>query len=153
MAFHSHLEPTGILDSNEWMIYTISSHYVYFVNMPYPSWEYSVKFCPSTSQSQFNEAKRLARMKIEDFVGYSERYRHFQGKAICRDRKNIGLLTTTLIFQVKSCAFQRCIAQARRHYAKFCTVPGREITSYSFMPLQTCSACWPSTQKTFLLWG
>lgn len=80
MVFHSHLATSKILDSSGWMLYTVTADYAYFVNMPYPAWEYSVKFCPSASKSQFNEAIRVARMKLDEFCKYAEKYRYFKGK-------------------------------------------------------------------------
>jgi hypothetical protein len=82
MLFHSEFQPFSILESSKWQLYSITLNYAYFVEMPFPSTEYTFKFCDTLSEGLFMEAQRVARVDWNTFEIKSDKWRHFKGKVI-----------------------------------------------------------------------
>lgn len=83
MLFHSEFQPFSILENSKWQLYSITLNYAYFVEMPFPSTEYTFKFCDSLSEGLFAEAQRVARVDWNTFELKSDKWRHFNGRYIC----------------------------------------------------------------------
>uniref|UniRef100_A0A914PH72 Uncharacterized protein n=1 Tax=Panagrolaimus davidi TaxID=227884 RepID=A0A914PH72_9BILA len=82
MLFHSEFQPFSILESQNWQLYSITLNFAYFVEMPFPSTEYTFKYCDSLSEGLFTEAQRVARIDWNTFEAKSDKWRHFNGKII-----------------------------------------------------------------------
>uniref|UniRef100_A0A914Y471 Uncharacterized protein n=1 Tax=Panagrolaimus superbus TaxID=310955 RepID=A0A914Y471_9BILA len=82
MLFHSEFQRFSILESPNWQLYSITLNYAYFVEMPFPSTEYTFKYCDSLSEGLFTEAQRVARVDWNTFEIKSDKWRHFNGKVI-----------------------------------------------------------------------
>ena len=82
MVFHSEFQPFGILENPQWQLYSITLNYAYFVEMPFPSTEYTFKFCDSLNEGLFAEAQRVARVDWTTFEIKSDKWRHFKGEPL-----------------------------------------------------------------------
>uniref|UniRef100_A0A0N5AJU4 Sulfotransfer_1 domain-containing protein n=1 Tax=Syphacia muris TaxID=451379 RepID=A0A0N5AJU4_9BILA len=83
LVFHERMTTCDELCDKQWMLYTISDRYAYFVRMPHPSIDYNVATAPFLSIAQFANAEALARIPHRTFIRESYKLQNFADSIYC----------------------------------------------------------------------